>query len=391
MLNPQVGVLAGTFFYVTALMICTIILPLRMSALGFSPLEIGMVVAITAIVSALGHLVGGVLCDRYGGHRMLTLSYVFITVAALGLMISTSFVAIILSMILRGGASGIFWPATLVYASLISPAKSSFILGRHASMVAVGSLLGVMGGGYIAQYFGYVTSFGIAAAIGFFAFISGLLLPELVSGKEIVRQNIKTVFQNTFALFLANKALTLAFCSALIAAIPVAFIGSFYPLYFTSLGFAAGLVGLLSGMLHIGSFFMGLAFGRLYNCLGSYRTFAVGLVTLGASLILMKFAAALIPLLLVMLLQGFAMSMVMVLRTIIITSHTSTEERGSGMGIMELGFSVSLTFMPVLTAMLIESMPTENAFLLWGVLLIALVSLLRPLFNWAGVPHLNKR
>lgn len=64
MLNPQVGVLAGTFFYVTALMICTIILPLRMSALGFSPLEIGMVVAITAIVSALGHLVGGVLCDR---------------------------------------------------------------------------------------------------------------------------------------------------------------------------------------------------------------------------------------------------------------------------------------------------------------------------------------
>ena len=65
---------------------------------------------------------------------------------------------------------------------------------------------------------------------------------------------------------------------------------------------------------------------------------------------------------LVMLLQGFAMRMVMVLRTLIITSHTSTEERGSGMGTMELGFSTSLILMPVLTAMLIESMPTENAF-----------------------------
>jgi len=362
-----------------------------MSALGFSPLEIGTVVAITAITSALGHLVGGVLCDRYGGHRMLLLSYIVITAAALGLMISTSFGNIILSMILRGGASGIFWPATLVYASLINPAKSSFILGRHASMVAVGSLLGVLGGGYTAQYFGYITSFGIAAAIGFFAFITGLLLPDLASGKEIVRQNIKTVFQNILALYFANKALTLAFCSAFIAAIPIAFIGSFYPLYFTSLGFAAGVVGLLSGMLHIGSFFMGLVFGKLYNHLGPYRTFVIGLVTLGASLILMKFAAVLIPLLLVMLLQGLAMSMVMVLRTIIIISHTSTEERGSGVGIMELGFSASLILMPVLTAMLIESMPTENAFLLWGVVLVALVSLLRPLFNWAGVPLFNER
>ena len=386
MLTPQIGVLAGTFFYVTALMICTIILPLRMSALGFSPIEIGTVVAITAIVSALGHLVGGVLCDRYGGQRMLILSSIFITAAALGLMSSTGFVAIILSMILRGGASGIFWPATLVYASLISPAKPSFILGRHASMVAVGSLLGVLGGGYIAQYFGYITPFGIAAAIGIFALITGLLMPNLASGKEIVRQNIKTVFQNILTLYLANKALSLAFCSAFIAAIPIAFIGSFYPLYFTSLGFTAGVVGLLSGMLHIGSFFMGLAFGKLYNYLGHYRTFVIGLVTLGVSLILMKLAAVLVPLLLVMLLQGFAMSMVMVLRTIIITSHTSTEDRGSGMGIMEMGFSASLILMPVLTAMFIESMPTENAFLLWGVVLLALVPLLRPLFNWTGVP-----
>lgn len=252
-------------------------------------------------------------------------------------------------------------------------------------MVAVGSLLGVLGGGYLGQYFGFVNSFGIAAAIGLFAIITGLFLPELASGKEIAQQSIKTVFQNILALLLANKALVLAFCAASIAAIPVAFIGSFYPLHFTALGFAAGMVGLLSGMLHLASFFMGLAFGRLYNYLGPYRTFVLGLTGLGLTLILLKFAAALVPLLLVMLLQGLAMSMVMVLRTIIISAHTSTEDRGSGMGIMELGFSTSLILMPVLTAIFIESMSTENAFLLWGVVLVGLLLLLRPLFNWAGV------
>ncbi|MBI2874153.1 MAG: MFS transporter [Firmicutes bacterium] len=379
---PLIGVYGNLFLCNASLMIILIILPLRMLDLGFSEVDIGIVVGVPMTLQFIARPIGGGLSDRFGGRSVLIASSIGVTIVILIIMFSTSFWVYFFAQVLRSLATGLFRPSTKSYASFIDPLNSTSILGRHTSVTAASDILGVVAGGYLVLYAGFDIAFGTSAVFAFSAVIFSVLMPVL-GLEERQNGNFGAIMRNFLRLLLTNRPLFLGFLCAFVVAIPFALIGSFYPVYFKKLGFDEGTIGILGSVITGSILVSGLMFGRLFSMLGPKWIFAGGVLGLGMAFSLIQMVNSPFSLFALMILTGSATGVLDVFRNIISSDHSSVHERGSALAATGLGFVASTVIIPVAFGIAVQRFSYETTFFLLGLLLIVLGLLTKPLFSWA--------
>ncbi len=372
-ITPQVGILGGTYFFVTSLAIYTILAPLRMLELGFSMPQIGGVAATAALISLLGQLPGGAFCDRRGQRLPLILSFLSLCIVGIGMILSDTLLLFTISMAFRGLSGSFFWPAGQSYASLLDPNRAALILGRQTGAMAVATISGALLAGYMATFFGFRQAFTLAIGFALMGMILSYLTPKL---KEVDNKSnpsgFAVVFKNALQMLTANRSLQLAVFCAFIAAIPIGLSGSFYPVYFVSLGYDERMVGILSALLNLAVLVSGMAFGFLHRRFPIKMLVMASLLGMGFSMVFLAGGTGLYLLIPVVVLQGLALGLAAVLRVSLASECTAARQRGVAIGVVEMGFCVSLIAIPLSFGFALTRTDYGTVFLTLGTILIIL-------------------
>lgn len=370
-ITPQVGILGGTFLFITSIAICTILVPLRMLELGFSLPQIGVVAATAAMISLLGQLPGGAFCDRSGQRLPLVLSFLSLSFVGLGMIISNTLLLFVISMVFRGFSGALYFPASQSYASLLDPPRAAVILGRQTSAIAIASIAGALTAGYVASFFGFITAFAISAVLAFLGLVLTMLTPKLPeTDAQKTPQPFRVILKNARFLLSTSRTLQLALFCAFLAAIPFALNGSFYPVYYVSLGYDERMVGILSALLNITVFITGLAFGYLNKRFHFRIIIIASLLGTGLSMVFLAWSTSLFLIIPVIMLQGLVLGLAAVMSVFLASEAAGAGERGISIGVMEMGFSGALFLIPLSFGFALERIEYGTAFLILGTFLI---------------------
>lgn len=168
------------------------------SAFGITPTEVGFLGSLYFYAYALGQLPAGILADRWGARKTLTL---FITIAGLGAIIfgrAESFNAVLIGRFLVGlGAGFVFVPATRILSDWFKKNEFAVYVGVLTATGNVGSLASSAPLVLLMAAIGWRSSM---SAIGIVSFITAILIyifvrnkPYEINGASISDiENIKT-------------------------------------------------------------------------------------------------------------------------------------------------------------------------------------------------------
>lgn len=138
--------------------------------LGWSQTEKGLVLSSFYIGYLLFMFPAGLLADRFGGKRVLL--YAVLAWSVLTLLTppaaALSLGVLVSARILMGlGESGMYPAAYELFGRWIPLTERSRAVARLTSGIPIGTLIGLMGGGWLVQRYGWPTAFYLFGALGF--------------------------------------------------------------------------------------------------------------------------------------------------------------------------------------------------------------------------------
>lgn len=159
------------------------------SILNLSSLQIGVVLSTSTLSSILVIALGGYIIDRYGRKMALVPSFLLIGLAFSLFPISTNFNGAILMSAVLGLASGIGGGATMTLAVDLAPKGSEgFFMGFWSMIGDLGSAIGPVALGLIADIYGIIISFYVVGAIMFLTGVTTQLFVKETHIREKVKE-----------------------------------------------------------------------------------------------------------------------------------------------------------------------------------------------------------
>ncbi len=274
--------------------------PLYLQELGADPVKIGAILSMYWLAGSLTHIPAGYLSDRIGRRPLMWAAWLIGGVATWIMALAGSLPWFVAGLVLYGSTMFVMAPLN----SYISAARGNWPLGRTLSLVSAfysaGAILGPSLGGFIAQNYGFRSSFFFAAVIFLVsALLMALIRPQPRDLAHAEEGGLRSLANSRLVVFLG-----IAFFSVFAAYLPQplapnflqnqrhltpAQIGSLYTLNNVGvvalnlgLGHVSPRLGVLLGQACVGLFslllwgFSGMPwFGLGYFLLGGYRVVRV--------------------------------------------------------------------------------------------------------------------
>ena len=354
-----------------ALNILVIVVPLIALTLGFTPFQIGLIVAVPGMMQILSRFPGGMLADRFGERRVMLGSAVAILMSSLIFWGVQAFGAILVAQGLIGLARSFFYDSCQSYASRWRPKEANRTLGFYISSVNLGNVSGFVLGGVMAASFGYGWAFGMAVL-----FAAGSLI--VVARMQELSQRPVTRFRQYIVPMLRARPLYLAGIAAFVAASPVILMGSFYPVYFRHLGYSDGMVGLLASMHSIGTILSGFTYRAFERRLSKSVLFAGSISGVGLLMAFSVLFTSAWSLAAWLILLGTFSGYTNILYLQMTTEHSPPEQRGIGMAISGQFWSLANFAVPFAFGILVGLTDIREAFW-WGGAAVLSIGLMTPL------------
>lgn len=124
------------------------------------------------IAGAISVPIAGKLSDTYGRKKVLLIIMVIYTAGVIGGSISTNIYSMIISRTIQGIGMSVFPIVFAIVQDQFPRNKIAIAQGTLASMFAFGGVLGLLGGGYIIEYFGWRVTFYSVIPISIFLMIT---------------------------------------------------------------------------------------------------------------------------------------------------------------------------------------------------------------------------
>lgn len=381
--RAEVATYCGSFFYGAALYIIQLLVPLHMYSHGFSPSEIGMVVASPGLARILIHPFAGLVSDRVGERRVLIASFTAMSLAAVCFSQSSSFLALFAVQLLMGVSRAFYWPAMQSYGSRADPLRVPYILGRAASCGGVGNMIGLTMSGYLAMLLGFTWAFLTSAVAGGLALLTALSMPPLPRKARQVKGVAETL--RVLAKMARVRQLYTGTMCGFTAALPFALISSFYPVYLEGHGLTKGMVGLLSASYNIGFILLGLVAGLFVERFGSRKVYEVSLFLMGVMMLaILAFPSfgVLIP---TMFALGVSTAGPNLLYQTTASIYSRPEERGAAISVSGYGFPFAFFLVPLVLGFVADAIGIRNALLAVAVVVLTGGMAARHMFRLLGV------
>ncbi len=329
----------ATFTFTLGQWASGVAIPLHVQSLGGSLTEAGTIAAIRFGLGALFSLPFGAVADAWGTRRTLTVAVLgsaVVNLVPITAQVTGSTLPLYAWAILSGLTSSLFLPAIGAYvAGSAHEARRGSAFGWLTLGTHTGIASGPAVGGLAWQLLGIVPTYLVATGLALVA----LLGPILMSGAVRARIDVRGLPAMVGALA-RDRVVVGCWVAGLGIGLPWGAVSGLFPLFGTSIGLAAGSIGLLLALQSITNGLSRVPLGRLidrrrvppvataFGCLGyAAATALLGLQTgpLGIAAVFMTGILAL----------AFTLMMVQV----VISERAPAELRATGLG----GYSTSLS------------------------------------------------
>jgi MFS family permease len=254
----------ATYTFMVGGWAASIAVPLHVVLLGGTLAEAGLLASIRFGLQAFLQLPLGAVTDAWGTRRVFllaTLLNAFVNLVPLVAVGTGSVLPFYAWAVFAGVAASLFLPATGAYVATAAPADargSAFgwmTLSTHAG-VASGPAIG----GLVWDVGGPVPTYVVATALGLLAAIGPLFVPG--SARQPVRLSR---LPGMVAEVGTQRAIVGAWIAALAIGLPWGAVAGLFPLFGTSIGLAAGTVGLLLAAQSLANGASRVPLGRLID------------------------------------------------------------------------------------------------------------------------------
>lgn len=247
--------------------------------MGASMAEVGYLAATYAFFPLLLAIPIGKISDRIGDRLPTILGTIGVAIGIFVPFLFESMWALYVSQALVG-ISQIFINVNLqnMIGTLSTVEHRDRNYSRFSLGVAVGSLIGPVMGGYLADHFTYSTAYLAATAIGIVPIILAVSLPLLIRKRRTTE--IPSKGQSSFNL-LKNKQLRKALVASSLVLYSRDIYVAYFPLYATDLGYSISTIGWILTVMGLASVVVRSALPMLINQLGRERVLMMTLSLAG--------------------------------------------------------------------------------------------------------------
>jgi MFS transporter, DHA1 family, solute carrier family 18 (vesicular amine transporter), member 1/2 len=254
----------ATYTFMVGGWAASIAVPLHVVALGGSLAEAGLLASIRFGLQAFLQLPFGAITDAWGPRRVFLLATVLnglVNLVPLLAVASGSVAPYYAWSVLSGTAASFFLPATGAYiASAARPVARGSAFGWLTLFTHTGVASGPAIGGLVWDWGGPVPTFLVATALGLLATIGPLFVPTTV------RQPVRlSRLPGMVAEVGRQRAILGTWMAALAIGLPWGAVAGLFPLFGTSIGLAAGTVGLLLASQSLANGASRVPLGRLID------------------------------------------------------------------------------------------------------------------------------
>jgi MFS family permease len=238
--------------------------PLLVVSLGGSLAEAGLIAAIRFGLGAVFSLPFGAVADAWGTRRTLLVavsSNAAVNLVPIAASAGDSVAPLYLWAVLSGLASSLFLPANGAYvAGTASETSRGSAFGWLTLATHTGIASGPAVGGFMWDTAGPVAPFLVAALLGSAALVAPLFVAPSIRSRVDLRGLPQLV-----AGVARDRVIVGCWLAALGIGLPWGAVSGLFPLFGTSLGIAAGSVGLLLGLQSIANGLSRVPLGRLID------------------------------------------------------------------------------------------------------------------------------
>ena len=366
------------------------LLPFYAERYGASPQQVTLLLAVFSLMTLLAAPLWGRLSDRVGRRPVLMVSMVAAAAAYLWLGVANALWMLFAARALAGVCAGNIGAAQAYVADVTPPEKRARGMGMIGAAFGLGFIIGPALGGLVAgnnvATADLKTPALIAAALSVTALAGVVLLlkeslPPEQRGQRRDRGRVAS-FLDAIGRPVLSRLILIFFLVIL------AFAGmeSTFALWAmrqygwgpAQVGYVFTYVGVLSAVLQGG------LIGPLTRRFGEERLMACGLALIGAGLVVLPLAAALLLLVASVSMLALGMGMMQPSLNSLISRRAGREEQGEVMGVAQSVGSLSRVLGPAIAGLLFAALGRASPFF-WGALLVAVaLSLAWPLLRETG-------
>ena len=323
--------------------------PLFLTSLGLSATVVGLFYNVKNIVQTIIRAPIGVLSDKLGRRRLMSLGLILLAISPLIMALSHDPFLPLLAMLLGGLGVSIYYPPSEAYASsLYPPEKIGEAIGRFHLGWAISAIIGPFMGGFLILIFpSFRQIYFIASVVTFLSV--GIIL--LFTREEIDDVRVSHEFGNavrslpaTMIILIKNKKVLISSMVVFIHSFTNWWIPAFFPLFASEIGFDVTMIGIA---LTANSLLMGLALpimGKVSDRGGRLKPIMAGLALSMVGFAFIPFFKDALLIMVLMAIIGFGAALVFPVSQALMLEAVPEGERGAGTGLWGTSMSLGGTF-----------------------------------------------
>ena len=343
----------------------TTIYPILKTEFMLTNQQIGLISAIPSLSAAILYIPTGLLTDRIGSKKLITLSILVAITGALLASISNNPYMLIISISLLTVNTTLYHPAAYSFTSfLFEPKDRSKALGVHGGggtfgmaigPISISLLMGFLAFGWRQVYFAWVIPLILGLGVVYFIKDVPRTDVEVKTTESKPSSQAKTLLTTSLIMFLAFVGLR---------SIAMGMMRTFLSIWLVDTrGFDLTLTGLVIGS----SFLMGIVaapLGGIYaSRYGEKRWTVMTLMVSYACFILSFFVPGMVPFIILYLGYGFFNFLGMASNSAIMAKLSPSGQRGLGYALYFLPGSIMGAFAPMIAAYIVDLLGIFQVFL----------------------------
>ena len=333
------------------------LVPLRANELGASLEVIGLLVGAGALVPAVASVPLGRLIDVLGPRRSFIISAAVSAVVSLLFVTVTSYWVLMGLQLVLGGVRTLGWLASQTYITSLGTASDRAALsGRFSFFTNVGTMVGPLAAGLVAQVVGFRLAFGWLALYALVFAVIGTMLVEIPAARRVPGEpGGGTGFRTALGL-LGIRGMQIALLLTFVRLWNEFVWSSFFPVFLVDSGMEPGVAGSVVFTKGLVATLLAPTVGYWLRFLSQPGLAVVGLVCGALGLIVSPHAATLPWAYTPAVLIGIGAGVSLPLLLSIIGDAVTTEQRGIALGLRMMVNQIAGAAAPVLVGPMIAGL-----------------------------------
>jgi MFS family permease len=340
---------------------------------GASLKIVGLIVASYGLSQLLLRVPYGFWSDRLRKRKpFIALGLILSIASGLGLALAPNSLLLILFRIIGGAAAGTWTVLTVWFASFFPPQKAVKAIGLAAFLNGLGTVLASSWGGGIAEAYGWLAPFYVAAAIA----AVGLLILPLAGDRRDGEMAAAASRQEPGVRILNGPLLAVSLAAAVGQFATYSTTYGFIPLFAKELGASPAQLGWLTSTMQIANVLASMGIGLFITSRSEVPLALVGLVGVGGASLWVLAVHSIPALYLTRVVHGLGLGLSFPILMGLAIKQVPGGQRALAMGIFQAVYALGMFAGPALSGWIAETRGVPMVFLTSGLLVLVAIPFL---------------